>query len=182
MNSTERVDRAERVIPADAGHIYSALVDAEALVEWLPPQKMSGRIEGFDASVGGGFRMVLSHPPEALASGAGPRGKTTDLDDVVDVTFTSLEPSAKVEWQAIFDAPDPAFAGVMTQTWTLVPVEDDTGDEEARVGVGAHSDSPATRVTIEARGVPDGISVADHEVGLNSSLAQLAEWVLAQSP
>lgn len=166
MDPTERVDRAERVIADNAAAIYSALVDPDALVEWLPPQNMSARIDAFDARVGGGFRMVLSYPSDVLESGTDGPGKTTDLDDVVDVTFAALEPGAKVEWQAVFDSPDPAFAGVMTQTWTLTPAHENPNET-----------ATATRVVIEARGVPEGISEADHEVGLNSSLAQLEEWV-----
>lgn len=161
MSTVDRIDRAERVIDADPAAIYAALTDAAALATWLPPLRMSGWIEAFDPRPGGGFRMVLSYPPDVLANGEGPGpGKTTDLHDVVQVTFTVLEPGAKVEWQATFDAADPAFAGIMTQTWILTPLA-----------------AQRTKVVIEARGVPQGISPHDHEMGLNASPAQLAAWV-----
>jgi uncharacterized protein YndB with AHSA1/START domain len=38
----ERRDTASRVIDAPLGRVYAALVDPHALVEWLPPQGMTG--------------------------------------------------------------------------------------------------------------------------------------------
>ena len=58
-----------------------------------------------------------------------------------------------------FDSPDPAFAGTMTMRWVL----------EAAAG--------GTVVTVVAENVPPGISQADHEIGMNSSLAHLAAYV-----
>ncbi|WP_408602502.1 SRPBCC domain-containing protein [Paraburkholderia guartelaensis] len=58
-----------------------------------------------------------------------------------------------------FDSSDPAVAGTMTVRWVL----------EAAPG--------GTIATVIAENVPYGISQADHEIGMNSSLAHLAGYV-----
>jgi len=58
-----------------------------------------------------------------------------------------------------FVADAPELAGTMTMTWTV------------------HEDAGATRVEIVAADVPEGISAADHAVGLASSLENLARFV-----
>jgi uncharacterized protein YndB with AHSA1/START domain len=49
----ERPDTASRVIDAPLRRVYAALVDPQALVEWLPPQGMTGHFDHFDARAGG---------------------------------------------------------------------------------------------------------------------------------
>jgi uncharacterized protein YndB with AHSA1/START domain len=55
-----REDRASRVIPAESENVYAALVDPEALMDWLPPAGMTGIFERFDARPGGSYRLVLT--------------------------------------------------------------------------------------------------------------------------
>ena len=151
-----RTDTGSRVVAAPPDRVYAALVDAEALATWLPPDGMSGRFERFDARPGGSYRMVLTY---ADASGA--PGKATADSDVVDGRFVELVPGRRVVQTGDFESDDPAFAGTMTTTWTL----------EATGG--------GTLVTIRADDVPDGISAEDHAAGLASSLANLATFVEA---
>ena len=54
-----RTDTASRVIAASREAVYAAFVDPEALMAWLPPDGMSGRLERFDARPGGSYRLVL---------------------------------------------------------------------------------------------------------------------------
>jgi uncharacterized protein YndB with AHSA1/START domain len=42
-----------RVIRAGPEGLYAAFVDPAALVDWLPPEEMTGEIHEFDARVGG---------------------------------------------------------------------------------------------------------------------------------
>lgn len=49
------------VIEAPLSRVYAALTDPRALVEWLPPQGMSGNFEHFDARPGGSYRMRLTY-------------------------------------------------------------------------------------------------------------------------
>ncbi|MEX0838305.1 MAG: SRPBCC domain-containing protein, partial [Parvibaculum sp.] len=57
-----------------------------------------------------------------------------------------------------FVADDPAFAGAMTITTTLTPVPD------------------GTEVHIVCENVPEGISAADHQAGIASTLENLAAF------
>ncbi|MDB5506565.1 MAG: ATPase [Devosia sp.] len=150
----KRVDSAERVIDAPAGKIYAALTEAEARKQWLPLTGMTGRFERFDASVGGGYRMVLMYGDAANAP-----GKSSAAEDIVEARFVALNPGRLVAEAVDFVSDDPAFTGTMTMIWELVGTAD------------------GTRVTITARDVPPGISKADHDAGLNSSLDNLAAYV-----
>ena len=149
-----RTDTASRVVPADAARVYHALVDPKALAQWLPPRGMTGRFERYDPSPGGSYRLVLTYD-----DGVEARGKATPDSDVVEARFVELVPGERLTQAVDFVSEDPAFAGTMTMTWTL----------------SAHDDG--TLVTIRADDVPSGISAEDHEVGLNTSLAQLEEFL-----
>jgi len=132
--------------------VYAALLDPEALVEWLPPDGMAGRFEYFDGRVGGIYRLVLTY-------GDAGSGKTTSDSDVVDARFTELIPNRRVTQAVDFVSDDPAFSGTMTMTWDLTAID---------VG---------TRVEITAVDVPSGITAEDHAAGLASSLANLAAFL-----
>lgn len=149
-----RTDRASRVIAASPATVYDALLDRESVEAWLPPEGMRGRIEHWDPRPGGGFRMILTYLDPADSP-----GKSSAATDVVDVGFADLVPAERVVQQAVFEADDPSFAGTMTMTWQLTP----TGG--------------GTEVTVTATDVPPGISQADHEAGIASSLANLASYV-----
>ena len=78
--------RTSRVIRARPEELYAAFLDPAALVDWLPPAEMTGRIHEFDARVGGGYRMSLFYPPDERTF----RGKTSDREDMVVVRFMEL--------------------------------------------------------------------------------------------
>lgn len=149
-----RTDTASRLIPASPEQIWAALVDADALIQWLPPTGMTGRFEHFDPRPGGSFRMILT-----LAANAPGHGKTTESEDVVAGRIVELVPNVRLVQTGDFDSDDPAFAGTMTMTWTLTAAEG------------------GTVVEIRADNVPDGISAEDHAEGFNSSLTNLALYL-----
>ncbi len=148
-----RSDLASRVVAADPEDVFAALVDADALVRWLPPRGMTGRFERFDARPGGSYRLVLTYDD---APGS---GKTSAEADVVEARFVEVVPPVRVVQAVDFVSDDPAFAGTMTMTWSL------------------SVEHPGTRVEIRADDVPDGITAEDHAVGMQSSLANLAAFV-----
>lgn len=86
-------------------------------------------------------------------------GKSSKNTDVVDGRFVDLVPGKCIVQAFQFESDDPAFAGTMTMTWTLKAIDG------------------GTSVTVVADDVPSGISRADHEVGMNSTLVNLAAFV-----
>lgn len=147
-----RVDRAGTVVGVAPQRVYEALLDPVALAAWLPPEGATGTIEQMDAREGGGFRAVLrfAEPSDS---------KTTDDSDATTVTFVELIPGRLVVQRVSFETDEQRFRGDMLMTWKLEPVES------------------GTRVSVSATDVPTGIAQEDHEVGLGSSLANLARYL-----
>lgn len=137
--------------------VYNAMVDPEQLLNWLPPEGMSGRFERFDARPGGSYRLVLTYDDASAA-----HGKATADGDVVDARFVEMVPFRRVVQAVDFVSDDRSFAGTMTMRWEVTAV--DSG----------------TRVDIVATDVPDGISAEDHAAGLASSLANLAAFLTSR--
>jgi uncharacterized protein YndB with AHSA1/START domain len=152
VRGMSRTDSASRIVAAPPERVYDALVDPDALAEWLPPAGMTARIEGFDLRPGGAYRMVLTYADASSAP-----GKSTAESDIVDARFTEIVPGARVAYAVDFVSDDPAFAGTMTMTWEITAADG------------------GSRVDIRADDVPAGISPEDHAAGLASSLANLAK-------
>jgi uncharacterized protein YndB with AHSA1/START domain len=148
-----RTDTAVRVITATPDAIYEAFIDPKALAKWLPPAGMSGHIETFEPRPGGHYRMTLTYDDATTG------GKSGGNADVVEGRFVDLVPGQRVVQQVEFASDDPAFAGIMTMTWSLASVPG------------------GTEVTVTADNVPDGISKQDHADGMASSLANLAAFL-----
>lgn len=149
-----RADRADRFIPASPETLYRAFVDPDALMAWLPPQGMSGRVLLFEPRQGGSYRIELTLEGE----GDGLSGKTTERSDITSGRFVELVPGRRIVQTVEFDSADPAFAGTMVMSWSFEPAPD------------------GARVTVTAENVPSGISAEDHAAGLASSLENLARF------
>ena len=156
MNATTqgRTDRASRRIKASPRAIYRALIDPAAVVLWLPPKGMSCQVHAFEPWAGGAYQVTLYYTDGDHAV----TGKTSDHADVVNGRFISLIEDEQIVQQFAFESDDPAFAGTMTMTWQLTTVPD------------------GTEVMITCEGVPRGISAEDHELGMSSTLANLATF------
>ena len=139
------------MVAAAPDRVHAAMVEADALLQWLPPGGMTGRFERYDARPGGGYRLVLTYDD------AGSAGKSTTDSDVVEARFVEIVPGARVVQAVEFESDDPAYSGTMRMTWSLDRVEG------------------GTRVEIRAEDVPPGISAEDHAAGLASSLRNLAD-------
>jgi uncharacterized protein YndB with AHSA1/START domain len=142
-----------RIIRARPDQLYSAFIDPVALVEWLPPAEMVGKIHAFDARVGVGYRMSLFYPENERVF----RGKTFEKEDMVDVRFVALTPPHRIVEAVSFVTNDPAFAGEMTMTATFEEV------------------SGGTQVTLAFENLPPGLRAEDNERGAELSLRQLAQ-------
>ena len=79
--------------------------------------------------------------------------------DIVEARFVDIVPGVRVVQAVDFVSDEPGYAGTMTMTWEVAPVEG------------------GSRVEIRADNVPDGISAEDHATGLASSLANLAAYL-----
>lgn len=144
------------VIDAPREAVYRAFLDPGAVVEWLPPDGMSGHVHRFDPREGGEFRMSLTYQDPA-DSPDGMGGKTTEDTDTHRGRFVTLVPDEKIVEAVEFESDDPIFAGEMRITVTLVDV--DSG----------------TEITYHCENVPDGIRPEDNEAGCRSSLRKLAD-------
>ena len=142
-------------IEATPEALYSAFADAEKLMRWLPPGTMTGRALEYDFREGGRYRIALTHDDATPGSA----GKTTDRTDVSTGSFLSLEPGRRIVQSVEFESTDAAFAGEMIMTWSFEPT------------------AVGSTVTIVAENVPPGISQADHDAGLRSSLENLAKFM-----
>jgi uncharacterized protein YndB with AHSA1/START domain len=154
MPNTQRIDAASRVIKASRQAIYRAFLNPDALVKWLPPEGMTGRLYEFDPRDGGSYRMALIYE-----RGPSVRGKTSEDTDVIEGRFLELVPDERVVQVVKFRSDDPAFAGEMRITWSLSSAPD------------------GTIVTIACENVPEGIRPEDHDAGLRSTLENLAQFV-----
>ena len=115
---------------------------------------MRAEVHAFDAREGGSFRLSLT-----CTDRRGPRGKFSGQADVVSGRFLELVPDTRMVELVELESDDPAFAGAMTVTMTLAPLED------------------GTEVTIRCDGVPAGIRPEDHAAGIASTLAKLAAFI-----
>ncbi len=153
--ATRRTDTGSRIIRASPETVYRALVEADAVASWRPPQGMRAEILAFDPREGGTYRMAF------IYEDAGSHGKSRDNADVFEGRFVELVPDRRVVEVIEFESDDPAFAGVMRIVTTLEPV---TG---------------GTRVTVSCEDVPPGIGEDDHQKGIASSLENLAAFTEA---
>jgi uncharacterized protein YndB with AHSA1/START domain len=157
--SAGRTDSASLVIGAKPSDVYRAFSSAGALMAWLPPGDMTGRALEYDFRNGGRYRIELTYGSEQPAGSA----KTTETTDVTSGRFVSLAPGERIVQTVEFESEDAAFSGEMTMTWAFDAVPE------------------GTRVTVTAENVPAGISKADHDAGLRSSLENLAKFCSSRS-
>ena len=141
-----------RIIRAGPDELFAAFIDPVALIDWLPPAEMTGKLQEFDARVGGGYRMSLFYPPDAQSF----RGKTSDREDRVTVRFAELVPPSRMVEAINFVTDDPDFRGEMILTVTFVSVPG------------------GTEVTLEFENLPPGLRPEDNDAGARLSLEQLA--------
>ncbi len=140
---------------ATAHDVYRAFSDARALIAWLPPGDMTGRILEYDFREGGRYRIELTYAEHAPNN----VGKTSGRTDISTGRFVTLEPSKRIVQTVEFESADVSFSGEMTMTWSFEPL------------------ATGTRVTISAENVPPGISKQDHDAGLHSSLQNLKRFL-----
>jgi uncharacterized protein YndB with AHSA1/START domain len=144
--------RHSKLIKAAPEAVYAAFMDPTALLQWLPPAEMTGKLHTFDPRIGGGYQISLFYPSQERQF----RGKTSDKEDRVNVRFVDLQPARRILEAVTFDSPDPAFAGEMTIDITFAPAPG------------------GTEVTFAFANLPRGVRPEDNDAGTRLSLDQLA--------
>jgi uncharacterized protein YndB with AHSA1/START domain len=153
--SQGRTDSASIEVGAPPDALYAAFADPTKLMKWLPPGGMTGSALEYDFREGGRYRIALTFDDSAPANA----GKTTGRTDVSTGRILSLVPNRRIVWSVEFESKDAVFAGEWLMTWSFEPT------------------AVGTKVTITAENVPSGISQADHDAGLRSSLENLSRFV-----
>jgi uncharacterized protein YndB with AHSA1/START domain len=153
-NNEKRTDSASRVIKASPQTIYQAILDPEAVAKWRPPEGMKCHIYKFEPHQGGNFRMSF----EYINTDHKVTGKTSKNADVFEGRFLELIPNKRVVELVKFESDDPSFNEEMKITTTLVAVE------------------KGTEVRFTCENVPETIKPEDHQMGMNSTLQNLAAF------
>ena len=117
--STKTV-RLHRVLRATPGRIYRAVLDADAMAKWLPPNGFTGKVHQLDARVGGSYRMSFTNftTGHALSFGG---------------DYLELVPFERIRYTDKFD--DPNLAGVMQTIVSLQQVSCGTELSIAQEGI-----------------------------------------------
>lgn len=145
--------RTSQHINAPRALVYRALIDPQAVAQWMVPDNMTSQIHSFQGREGGAFRISLTYATP------GEVGKTSAHTDTYHGRFVRLVPDEEVVEVIEFETDDPNMRGEMTVTFTL-------GDADGGTEVVAiHSD------------LPPGLSPADNELGWRLSLEKLARLV-----
>ena len=138
-------------IRAPRSRVYQALLDAEAVRQWMVPDSMTSHVHSFEAREGGEFRISLTYDAPTGT------GKTSAQTDTYHGRFVRLVPDTEVVQVLEFETADPALQGEMTITFTL-----------------AAADDGGTDLTGLHENLPSGVTQADNELGWSMSLGKLA--------
>ena len=143
--------RLTRHIRAPRGRVYRALLDPDAVRQWMVPDTMTSHVHAFDTREGGEFRISLTYDSPTGT------GKTTAQTDTFHGRFIRLVPDTEVVQVVEFETEDTAVQGEMTITYTLA----DAGDG-------------GTDLTGTHENLPSSVPPEDNELGWSQSLAKLA--------
>ena len=156
MSTTELA----RTMAAPRAAVYRALLDPDAVQQWMVPDGMTSEVHAFDPVEGGTFRISLTYDERTGA------GKTTAHTDTFHGTFARLVPDHEVVQVVEFETDDRSMQGEMTITYQLT----DAGLADGTIG---------TMVTGSHEGLPPGLDPADNELGWRMSMSKLAHLVEA---
>lgn len=150
--------RVLKHISAPREEVYRALIDPDAVQQWMVPDDMSSEVHRFEARPGGAFRISLTYDDPARA------GKTVAATDTFEGRFLSLVPGREVTQLVEFESDDPDMTGEMTISYSL-------------------SDAPegGTLLTGVHDNLPPGVPPEANETGWEMSFDKLAALVEGRS-
>ena len=114
--------RLHRVLRAPPERVYRALLDADAMAKWLPPNGCTGKVHHVDAKVGGTYRMSFTNFTNGRSHSFGG-------------DYLELVPNERIVHTDKFD--DPNLSGTMKTTLSLRQVFCGTELNVAQEGVPA---------------------------------------------
>lgn len=144
--------RLSRHIRAPRSAVYGALLDADAVQQWMVPEGMTSHVHRFEGREGGTFRISLTYDQPTT-------GKTLPQTDTFHGRFVTLVPDTEVVQTVEFETDEPALQGEMTITYRLAETEGGTD----LTGVHEH--------------LPAGLSPDANELGWRMSMDKLAQLV-----
>lgn len=148
-----RWTRTSQLISAPIERVFAAFLDPDTLLQWLPPNEMTGVFHEFEAREGGSYRMSLFYPQGDDLH----LGKSAEHEDQVVVRFEVIEPFTRIVESVSFVTEDSGMQGEMMQTITLKTTEEG-----------------GTLVTLLFEHIPPALKAADNDLGAQVSLGQLA--------
>jgi uncharacterized protein YndB with AHSA1/START domain len=150
---SENSTRINLHINAPRARVYDALIDVDAVAEWMVPTGMTSHVHQFEGREGGAFRISLTYETP------GGVGKSSEHTDTYHGRFVKLVPNERVVEVVEFETADPTLQGEMTITFTLSDADG------------------GTDLLAVHHNLPPGLSPADNELGWRISLAKLAALV-----
>ena len=112
--------RLHRVIRATPERLYRALLDADALAKWLPPNGFTAKVHHEDARVGGSYKMSFTN-------------FTTGSSHSFGGQYVELTPHERIRYSDKFD--DPNLPGAMEVTVVLKQVSVGTEINITQAGI-----------------------------------------------
>ncbi len=146
--------RLTRRIRAPRSVVYRALLDRDAVQQWMVPADMTSRVHRFEPHEGGRFRISLTYGAPTDT------GKTDAQKRHFHGRFVRLVPDAEVVQVVEFETTDPELQGEMTITYALAEAPDGGTDL-----LGVHEN------------LPTGVRPEENELGWSKSIDKLARLV-----
>lgn len=153
MQDKTTTTHLSQVIRGPRSAVYRALLDPQAVQQWMVPDGMTSEVHAFDAREGGEFRISLTYSDVTRT------GKTTGHTDTYHGRFLKLVPDTEVVQAAEFETDDPSMTGTMTISYRL-----------SDAGAG-------TEVKVQHEGLPSGVPPEANDLGWRMSMGKLAALV-----
>ncbi|MEO6570210.1 MAG: SRPBCC domain-containing protein [Ilumatobacteraceae bacterium] len=150
--------RITRHLDASPTAVYRALLDGDAVQQWMVPDDMTSEVHRFEPHVGGSFRITLTH---RSAAGVG-AGKSSARADTFHGRFVELVPDTRVVQVVEFETADPDLQGEMRITYELL------------------AGNGGTDLTGTHQHLPPGLSPGDNEMGWTMSIDRLEALLVAE--